>query len=246
MQFIRRLARKTLPEALAQRLIRWRSTRFMQAMAGQPSEEIFAEIYRRGMWGGSASSNRFYSGRGSHIPEIVEPYFNAVTTFLESFDVAPDVVDLGCGDFAVGSRLRPKCGRYVACDIVPELIAHNSKTFAGLDVDFRVLNMATGALPDGDIAFIRLVMQHMSNAEIAALLPKLRAKYRYLVITEQVPGGDFTPNADKAPGVDIRIAVGSGIVLTAPPFALAPIEKRVLCEVREGITVVLTHLYRLS
>jgi len=246
MQPLRRFLRNLLPDTLVRRLIRWRTAKFQRDMSGRPSDEIFAEIYKRGMWGGSASGNRFYSGHGSHMPDIVEPYFAAVGRFLEGFASLPDVVDLGCGDFAVGSRIRAKCRRYIACDIVPELIEYNLQAFADLDVDFRTLNLATDALASGDVAFVRQVMQHMSNAEISALIPKLRANYEYIVVTEQVPGGQFEPNADKSPGADIRISVNSGIVLTAPPFSLAPVAEQVLCEVREGVTVVRTHLYKLK
>ena len=35
------------------------------------------------------------------------------------------VVDLGCGDFTVGSKIRPLCGAYVACDVAAPVIAWN-------------------------------------------------------------------------------------------------------------------------
>ena len=48
-------------------------------------------------------------------------------TFLLSLPKKPDVVDLGCGDFVIGSKLRKFCNKYIAVDIVDELINFNKK-----------------------------------------------------------------------------------------------------------------------
>lgn len=215
-------------------------------MAGRTSEEIFTEIYERGIWGQSRTGERYYSGSGSHDEAITGPYIAAVEAFLDSFPEKPDVVDLGCGDFAIGARIKQKCKQYVACDIVPSLIEHHRAAHAGSDVRFEIVNLARDPLPAGDIAFIRQVLQHMSNAEIAAAIPKLKAQYRYLIVTEHVPAGEFVPNKDKAPGADIRTANGSGVVLTAEPFSLSVIEARLLCEGEEHGAKIQTYLYRLN
>jgi hypothetical protein len=246
MPSARALLRAVLPQSLINRFVDWRADQFKRRMSGKSSEEIFTEIYERGIWGESRAGQRFYSGSGSHDPSITEPYVQAVEAFLESLPEKPDVVDLGCGDFAIGSRIREKCAGYVACDIVASLVEHHRATFADLNVTFKVVNIAKDELPAGDVAFIRQVLQHMSNAEIAAAIPKLRATYRYLVVTEHVPGVDFVANADKAPGADIRTVNGSGVVLTEPPFSLAPVEEQLLCEATEHGARIRTHLYRLK
>ena len=91
--------------------------------------------------------------------------------FLRTLDYKPDVVDLDCGDFHVGSRLRCLCSGYVACDIVEPLIAFNAKTFEGLGVDFRTLDLTKDELPSGEVVFVRQVLQHLSNDDIARALP---------------------------------------------------------------------------
>lgn len=98
-----------------------------------------------------------------------------MSSFLNALG-KPDVVDLGCGDFKVGSQLRPWCGRYTACDVVPDLIAFNRTAFTQLDVDFRVLDMVEDPLPAGDVVFVRQVLQHLSNAAISKAIAKIASQ----------------------------------------------------------------------
>lgn len=104
--------------------------------SGMTSRDIFAEIYSAGLWGGTQDGD-FYSGVGSHDPALTGPYVASVSDWLKSIGT-PDVVDLGCGDFAIGSQLRPYCGHFIAADIVPPLIERNRQRFASLDVDFAL------------------------------------------------------------------------------------------------------------
>jgi Methyltransferase domain len=125
---------------------------------------------------------------------VVTPYVNAARMFLDSLPCPPSGVDLGCGDFSVGEQLRPHCGRYVACDVVPALIQRNNEKFAAAHVEFRCLDIIEGDLPDGDIVFLRQVLQHLNNAQISKVTQKLY-HYKFLVLTEHVPvDPGFPPN----------------------------------------------------
>src|SRR5690348_5513093 len=80
---------------------------------GSP-EQIFRRIYAERLWGtGPDASHPFYSGCGSHDADVVARYLEAVRHFLCSFETRPDAVDLGCGDFSIGSRVRPVCANYI-------------------------------------------------------------------------------------------------------------------------------------
>ncbi len=68
-----------------------------------PTKEVMNQIYEKNLWGGN--ENEFYSGEGSHNPEIVEPYLQTLKSFLSSFENPLTVCDLGCGDFNVGQHL---------------------------------------------------------------------------------------------------------------------------------------------
>jgi hypothetical protein len=61
-----------------------------------PTKEAMEQVGKMKLWGGQQSD--FYSGAGSHRPELVDPYINAISTLLESFNEPLTVCDLGCGD----------------------------------------------------------------------------------------------------------------------------------------------------
>jgi SAM-dependent methyltransferase len=197
--------------------------------------EIFTKVYEEGIWGRSSDqAQKFYSGSGSHESEIVGGYVAGVREFLVSLEKKPDVVDLGCGDFFVGQNIREFCESYVACDVVPSLIEFNKEKYKACNVDFRVLDLADDDLPKADIVFIRQVLQHLSNRHIANAIPKIANSYKFLVLTEHIPDSSkFVPNLDKPAGPGVRVALGSGLVLTKPPFNLKAKTERILCEVPE-------------
>jgi SAM-dependent methyltransferase len=211
------------------------------------TKEIFSKIYRDGLWGRSGDPNKpYFSGSGSHTIAITSVYVNAVSDFLNGFDGRPSVLDLGCGDFNVGSQIRSFCGSYIAVDIVSELIEFNRKTFSNLNVDFRVLDLVEDPLPQADIVFIRQVLQHLSNAQIQRLLPKLVGRFSWLVLTEHLPlNPGFPPNIDQENSHSIRLEKDSGVVLTSPPFNLKVVEQRLLCEIQARGGMVRTMAYRL-
>lgn len=208
---------------------------------GLSAREAFSHVYQRRLWGGGPGFN---SGPGSRDPQIVQPYVAAVEAWAKGLGPM-DAVDLGCGDFTVGRQLRPLFGRYVACDVVPDLIADLKAGPDAENVEFHCLDLALDPLPAGDVIFIRQVLQHLPNASIHALIPKL-GRYRWLVLTEHLPASsDFPPNRDKPIGPEIRLSEGSGVDLCAEPFLLQAKEQHVLCEVPQFGGLIRTTVYRL-
>lgn len=180
-----------------------------------PTKLAMAQVYEMNLWGGEKAD--FYSGEGSHHPEIVNPYIAAVTAFLTSFKSPLTVCDLGCGDFNVGKELVKHSKKYVAVDIVPSLIARNKEKFKAANLEFHCLDLAEADLPAGDCALVRQVLQHLSNAEVQRIVNKLVA-FKYVILTEHIPEGDFVPNKDIISGQGNRLKKQSGINLLAPPF----------------------------
>ncbi|MBZ9652822.1 class I SAM-dependent methyltransferase [Psychroflexus montanilacus] len=182
-----------------------------------PTKKAMAQIYEKQLWGGNPSD--FYSGEGSHRPELVDPYIEVVTSFLSSFETPPVVCDLGCGDFNVGSKLIAYTSKYIAVDIVEDLITYNKRKFKDECVEFLQLDIATDELPDGDCAVVRQVLQHLSNKEIGAIAYKLKA-FKYVIVTEHIPNADFIPNKDIISGQGTRLKKASGVDLLSSPFYL--------------------------
>ncbi|HEY5799710.1 MAG TPA: class I SAM-dependent methyltransferase [Burkholderiaceae bacterium] len=210
------------------------------------NERVFTRIYREQAWGHSSDPEQvFFSGAGSHEGLVVEGYVAAVQAFLAQIGGRPDAVDLGCGDFAVGAQLRPFCRRYIACDVVKPVIEWDRIRYAGFDVQFQQCDFTRDTLPEGDVAFVRQVLQHLSNADIAKFVQHVGTRYQYLVVTEHVPHGDFEHNRDRPAGAHIRLQDRSGIVLTSAPFGLRPLAQRVICEVEQMGGVIRTVVYRM-
>lgn len=218
-----------------------------KSLEGRPAKETFRSIYLNGLWGRSSDPDRpFFSGPGSDNPRIVGEYIRAVSSFLSRLPRPPSVLDLGCGDFEVGRKLRALCSEYIACDIVPELIEHNRRRFVGANVDFRILDLIADPLPEAEIVVIRQVLQHLSNNQIISLIPKLQVRQGFLIVTEHLPSEpNFRHNLDHRNESSIRVYNRSGVVLTSPPFNLVVKSALKLCEVVEAPGVICTTLYSL-
>lgn len=194
------------------------------------AEAVFTDIYAQNRWGGAPGE--FNSGLGTTDTPTVWPYVSMIAAQAagEGF-LGLRFVDLGCGDFTVGKWLVPLCSQYVGVDVVGPLIERNQNVFGNEHVQFVRRDIVADELPDGDVCFVRQVLQHLSNAQIATILERL-TKYRWVFITEHYPDQDvaITSNVDKPHGADIRAYVNSGVYLTHPPFNLDP----------EALTTVLT------
>lgn len=190
-----------------------------------PTKAVMEQIYSQNLWGTDGSE--FYSGEGSHKPEIVNAYVGVVQSFLNSFTDKLEVCDLGCGDFNIGQHLVAYSKKYIAVDIVPDLITRNQKEYALENLEFQCLDISKDKLPQGDCAIIRQVFQHLSNAEISSILEKL-TPYTYLIVTEHLPQHHFEANKDSIASQGIRLKKESGVDLLQPPFNLQPKESNEL------------------
>jgi hypothetical protein len=209
---------------------------------------VFSNVYQRKLWETASPENesQFYSGPGSSDPLIVDPYVEAVKRFLESLPTKKNAVDLGCGDFRVGSRLVDSFNSYTACDVVPELVHFNQEYWRHIPVEFRVVDLAKDEIPDGDVLIVRQVLQHLSNADIKKFTQSIPRGFSYLLVTEHLPSErDFLANIDKASGSDIRLSSGSGVVLTKPPFSMNFKSETTLLSVPQFGGSIVTTLYEL-
>ncbi|WP_272149400.1 class I SAM-dependent methyltransferase [Tenacibaculum aiptasiae] len=207
-----------------------------------PTVDAMVQVYEKNLWGGNTSE--FYSGDGSHNTNIVKPYVEIVASFLNSFKNGLTVCDLGCGDFNVGKQLVKDTKKYVGVDIVPNLIAYNKANFREENLEFHCLDIAEEELPFADCVMIRQVLQHLSNTEVQRIVDKLSA-FKYIILTEHLPEGDFEPNKDIISGQGIRLKKKSGLNLLVPPFNFKIKEQEQLLSIPlNNKDVIVTTLYR--
>ncbi|HEX4003382.1 MAG TPA: class I SAM-dependent methyltransferase [Candidatus Acidoferrales bacterium] len=188
----------------------------------------FSNVYKWASWG-HAPDSKYFSGMGSAGPAAhmyVEKMSQILASIVEKSTYPPTIVDLGCGDFRVGSELvrRLQGARYVGCDIVSEVIAENTRRFGSDHVRFQCLDLVSETLPEGDVYLVRQVFQHLPNADIAIALAKLASR-RHVFVTEGQPKTLVGPaNPDKPIGGDVRFdwerGRGRGVELDQPPFGL--------------------------
>ena len=88
---------------------------------------------------------------------------------------------------------------------------------------FFHLDIVKSELPDGDVCFIRQVLQHLSNQQIFFFFLKLN-KYKLVFITEYYPIDDniVQPNIDQPCWFGTRVdrINKSGVYLSKSPFNL--------------------------
>jgi Methyltransferase domain len=231
LDFLKHAIRRAIPKRMVAVYDDYRQERTALRNRRKSTEEVFTEIYSSNRWGGRAG--KFFSGFGSHESAIVAPYIAMIAAELERIGAASmTAVDLGCGDYSVGRQISSRCGMYIGVDIVKALVAHNEAAYGRNHISFQHANIIEDPLPAGDICFVRQVLQHLSNQQIAAVLPKLD-KFGWCYVTEHhpSPGKSERPNADKPHGDDIRVARGSGVFLDEPPFSIPAARYRLLLEV---------------
>ena len=177
--------------------------------------ETFRNIYRTKAWGDNGEP--FCSGGGSSGPAS-EQYCAFVIKFIRDHQVQ-SIVDLGCGDYAVGKRIVDASGvRYIGIDVVPELIEHHKSTVTDPRVSFQRADITNNPLPSADLCLIRQVLQHLSNDEITRVLTNLR-NFSQILISEDIPVHPKSFNRDKPHGPDVRSYYGSGVYVERAPFS---------------------------
>jgi hypothetical protein len=178
--------------------------------------EVFDTIYRNNIWGGSDK----LSGYGSSGPHA-QAYIDFVKRFAKEKDVRT-ILDGGCGDFGIGSKICGCVERYIATDISDVIIRLNKTKHSEFkNVEFRRLDLCVDPLPPADLITVREVFQHLSNADIALALANIeKSPARFVLITEHVPADHrlSAPNLDKPRGSQIRNMFGSGVYINLPPF----------------------------
>ena len=220
---LKRVARAVIPAD-------WRYQLRQGINALRSTESIYTETYQKNLWG-AAGGDGLQSGSGSRgLP--ADLYAAMIKEFIVANNISK-VLDLGCGDFAIGKDISSVCAQYTGVDVVKMVVERNTREFGSDKVRFQHLNVVQDELPNADLCLIRQVLQHLSNDQIRRILAKL-GKYRHLVITEHYPEPDdfVAHNVDKPHGPGTRLRSGSAVYLDKPPFGVRSLD--LLLEVAAG------------
>lgn len=188
-----------------------------------PTKAVMTQIYELGLWGKSENGDKYYSGEGSHHPNIVGPYLNFIQSFLKQFNEKLSLTDLGCGDFNIGKNILPYVSFYHAIDIVDDLIKYNEQKFKFKNLQFSCIDILKDEIPKTNCLIIKQVLQHLNNQEISLICSKLY-NFKYIILTEHLPNNDFVANLDIISGQRIRLKLNSGVDILQPPFNFKPKE----------------------
>lgn len=212
-QSLRRALRALTPAPLRELIARRR----IACTAEDSIAQTFDRIYREGRWAQDASSE---SGGGS-AGVAADAYVALLEAFIARERIG-SIVDIGCGDFQIGARIAPRVNVYTALDVSSEIIARNLVRHRSMpNVVFRVHDAVVAPLPRADLVTVRQVFQHLTNAQIGAILANIeQSGARHLLVTEHVPDPLARPNRDLPnQTAATRVAFGSGVDITMPPFS---------------------------
>lgn len=250
-KMIKKILKKLLPRFILKKLKNAKEKIEIQKYKNLSLEKIFGKIYNEKIW--TPENEKFffkyYSGLGSHRSEFTEEYITKTISFLKTFEKKPNIVEFGCGDFEVSSKLVNFSNSFTACDIFENLIKTNKERFKDPKLKFLVMDMTKDQLPAAEICIVRCVLQHLSNQMIKNFLNNINGKFNYLLITEHFPSQeDFIPNKDIITGPNIRLSYDSAVDLAKSPFYLNILNEKNICKIySESIDGFLnTQLYKLK
>jgi len=152
-------------------------------------KNIFTNIYTRNYW----RSKETPSGGGSEILRT-KAIRSQLVDMLRSLRVR-SMLDAGCGDWNWMGRIDFGEIEVTGCDIVEAVVAQNRKKYGKR---FFVADITTDPLPMTDLILCRLVLNHLSFANIEKALKNFSASGAAYMLITHYP--NETQNIEKKDG----------------------------------------------
>ena len=150
----------------------------------------FTEVYNTNTWGNNNDPNyKGSSGAGSAIAYNEKTYIPFMQNFFKDYNIK-SVVDLGCGDFVIGTLLYENTTiDYTGYDAYKGVIDNNNnkfkenKNFNFIHLDFTSESDRIN-LKNADLCIIKDVLQHLPNSTITNFMDYIikSKKYKYILI----------------------------------------------------------------
>lgn len=182
-----------------------RPGRYDQAVSD--AAEVFGRIYDTDHWQGG-------SGPGS-TSDATEYYRMIVRRLLASRQIR-SVVDIGCGDWQVGSLIDWTGVNYTGIDVVSSVIERNQQMFGSERVKFAHLDVRTATLPCADLLIVKDVLQHWPTSDVLRFVHSELSRFRFALLTNDIASRDYGGPVNE----DIEIGAWRTLDLEASPFTL--------------------------
>lgn len=179
----------------------------------QDAGQIFGHIYREDHWDGG-------SGVGS-APDATEAYRAILGEILPAADIR-SVVDVGCGDWQLGSLVDWSPVDYLGLDVVPAVVERNKAEFGRPGVRFELGDARRVAPPVADLLLAKDVLQHWPNADAAAFLDANLRRYRYCLITNDMASKHWDGDVNQ----DVFLGEWRTVDLEREPFGHRAVWRR--------------------
>ncbi|MED1472278.1 class I SAM-dependent methyltransferase [Bacillus salipaludis] len=191
-------------------------------------KEIFTDIYKYNIWGGSES----ISGPGSSLIEA-KSLIEKLPLLFNLFEIN-SILDAPCGDYNWMKNVSKPNITYLGVDIVDEIIETNNNKFANEQIRFLVKNIVEDSLPAADLVICRDCLVHLSNSEVKKAVENFkRSGSTYLLTT-------IFPN--EIENVDINTGEWRPLNLCVSPFSFS----EPILTIRETISYKAMALWKLS
>ena len=147
--------------------------------------ELFTKIYEDCIWGNDNSSDyKGCSGGGASYTFNENTLIPFIAGFITTKGIT-SVVDIGCGDFQIGTAIFSRCPiLYTGVDVYKQIIDRNMKMWP--EHNWLRFNAATNPekLPESDLLIVKDVLQHWCNDEIYDFLDTVieTKKFKYIII----------------------------------------------------------------
>ncbi len=151
-------------------------------------KESFTKIYAENLWGEPNSipnrnNKKFYSGGGTDPDnDKNNMYINLIQSYVDRPDVNT-VVEIGCGDWEVSSRIDWSSVSYTGYDIVENLIEYNKNLYEKDNIKFICGDLIKDNNIKADLIIVKDVFQHLPPSFIKDFIKSIPSNFKYNIIT---------------------------------------------------------------
>lgn len=161
------------------------------------AQKNFTKVYTEYTWGkqddkfmSGRKNKKFYSGGGTdHGNDRNDIYKNLLQSYVDKEDVKT-VVEIGCGDWEVSSRINWSGVYYIGYDVVQMVVDYNSENFGKENIKFICDDIIQKNTIKADLLIIKDVFQHLPPSYCVNFIKSITQNFKYNIITNDLGGNN--------------------------------------------------------